>query len=318
MSLTADNNTESLSIDGIKEHQNLVIRETTRAKAFTKIRSLKRTMENVNIFQTLNKGILDYIAAVAVLAFACKPQTSENIRKLFLAVGKEPLEILLNAIENMHYQDYDLYLNIIYSLTSMKISPTIDKMAEILLALDEKPDAVLAGYVIEYYHEFVLGNLDINKITFEGEAIRPYEKMHKVTLSVYKNLERFVLSEITRILESGKISQYAGSDLLSHMAAACLLVMSSKNTDKGSIERVLKVFGAKPDNEILDSLESTHIRSYYVYIISLYFLNSVNQEQTLENVISVVRAFGVEPDQHAAEYVLESYRITDLTKGLER
>ncbi len=311
-------NLKEIDMEELEERLGIVIREATRAKILMTIIQLKNTVESSEIQANLAKGVLDYVAAAGALAFACKEMDDGNISMLLKAAGIDIRQDMLTVVKNLHYKNYNLYLNAIYSLESLKIDPTIDMLTRVLRAIDESPDAIVAGYAIEYYKEFSAGRMHTEKPPLPNVLSMVYDKSYEVTISLYDILARFGLAEMDKILKSEKIRNYKGSDLLPYISAIGMLSFSGKEVDKGSIKRVVLAYGFEINDLILSAIGEVHVRNHEVYIIGLYFLNAANKDPTIENVIDVVRAFGVEPDISVAEYAMNFYKIKDLTEGLDK
>ena len=314
---TSKINLKEMDIEELEERLGIIIREATRAKILMTIIQLKNTVESPEIQANLGNGVLDYVAAAGALAFACKEMDDGNITTMLKAVGTEIRQDLLAAVKNLHYKNYNLYLNAIYSLASLKIDPTIEMLTRVLRSIDEYPDAIVAGYAIEYYKEFSAGGMHVEKPPLPTTLSMVYDKSYAVTISLYDVLAKFGLVEVGKILQSEKIRNYKGSDLLPYMSAIGMLSFSGKEIDKGSIKRVVMAYGFEINDLILNAIGEVHVRSHAVYIIGLYFLNAANKETTVETVINVVRAFGVEPDISVAEYAMNFYKVKDLGQGLK-
>lgn len=303
---------ESLGQKSMKETLELVVKEGSHAKVLLVLRELQRTLEAKEVHSGINKGILDYIYAVGALAFACKDINVEDVSALLLALRIEPEHQMLEAIRAMHYKNYNIHMNVLYFLTAVGVEPTIEKVVEILRAMEFSPDATLAGYTIEYFKEFNSGKVSYNIPEPQGDVSVIFNKIADMTFSLSATIADFVIKQIEALVHDERLMKFSESEILPYLAAIGLLTFSGKDCDRGSIEGVMEAMGRPLDGDILNVIGSIHVRNHITYIIALYFIIAVGQEPSLDKIISVVKSMDTVPDALVARNVISFYKISGL------
>lgn len=111
---------------------------------------LIRVMQSRNIKKQTG-NIMPYLGAMACLSFSTQPADAEHISKLLEVIGIDVDENLLDAVASAHFKNRIIYANALFFLIAAGIDPSIDYLINVVRALGEPPDAIIATFIIGYY-----------------------------------------------------------------------------------------------------------------------------------------------------------------------
>lgn len=157
--------------------------------------------------------------------------------------------------------------------------------------------------------------------------------MEEVTLGWQKELAdaivrvagliaKIIGMDIERVMESAGMADKIAVALFSgkvktasspYISAAVLLAFTGKDIAKERIRAVIERVGIRPDERLLDFAGALRFRKEMAYAPALYFLRVVGKHtgrsDSVENLMNVVGALGIEPDPDIA------HRVIDIDSG---
>jgi ribosomal protein L12E/L44/L45/RPP1/RPP2 len=288
---------------------SIAIRTGVYASAVLLMRGLGRSMDSASVAKYMDKGVTDYIAAVGALALSGRDIDKGNIVSVVEAAGIIPDKRLLDAVRTLHYRNSLLYVNAVYFLNFLGQEPTIERVLAIVRTVRKKPDATLAGYVIEYCKEYEAGKYSAFDMALQNDTKQAlFKQTYALILDLTDVMADIAIGELSRTLKDPSMTPHMGPRLFPYIGALGSLAFSGKDMTKKNIRELLDAAGIKTDDELLDAVASVNFKNNLAYVIAMYFLLTVGIKPETKLVNDVVRAIGFTPDATSAGYVLKAYR----------
>lgn len=283
------------------------------------MRELKRALENESIVKYMDRGVVNYIAAVGALAFTGRDIYTDGIVSLLEAIDIVPDTDILNTLRVLHLKNHLVYINAFFFLTFIGKEPTIDGIIDVVKAMDIAPDAVTAGYVIEYIKEYLTlryNSIDVGP-NLQGKELEAFKKLSSGAIEMVDTVGELVIKEISVSLQNKAIMEHMSPKMVPYIGAMISLAFSGKDIDPEDVSKLLMSSGISPSREALGLISAMRFKNYIFYIIALYFLLSAGVEPTSDYIISVVKALGTYPDAPTAEYIMSYYKAKKQAGGFK-
>jgi ribosomal protein L12E/L44/L45/RPP1/RPP2 len=131
-----------------------VVRKVGMATSYLLEAELRRALLDPRIKQVMNKGIVPYLAAAGMLAYAGKDIDRWGIAKLVKSIGIDPEPELLDAMTAVRFRNHIVYLISIYFLIAAGKEPNVENLIKVVRAMYIDPDSTLAAFSIRTFGKF--------------------------------------------------------------------------------------------------------------------------------------------------------------------
>ncbi len=318
------NQTEAVNVqnsnhDNLEEKLDFITREGASAQAFLTAIELKRGLEDTNVMAHLQDGILNYIAASGMVAFAGRDIDDESVGRLLSSIDIAPDPTMLQILHTLHYKTYSIYVNSFYFMMTLGMEPTLDGILNIARAMEATLDVQNAQYALDFCKKFTSGELNADLSSgLKGEALSIFQKLEEVIHNLFSEISNVVMRETKRLMHDKRLSQFSEADLLPFLASIGLLGFCSRDQTSDNIEKVMYAVGISKNEELLELSGSLHVRNQIAYLIGLFFLLVAGVEPNVDRILKIVRVLGIAPDILVADYVVALYRIKKFAGGLKK
>ena len=284
------------------------------AVGYLVMKEAKRAMENESVTPLISKGMTMYLAAAGALVFTGRDLYNDNLVAMLEAADVVPNDDLINTLHMTRLRNHVIYINSVFFLMSTGKPPTIESELDIVKALGIAPDAVIAGYVIQYCNEYItLHQQDYEKemdnTTLTGDDKKAFIRLALGAKNLSNNMASLVISETVAGLSNEGAKSHISPRMIPYIAAVGSLAFLGRDIDSENISKLLSAAGVSIDEELMDATIAMHFKNRLIYLISLYFLLVVGREPTNEGVINIVRALGAQPDAKIAASTVQFFNI---------
>ncbi len=273
-------------------------------------REILRALENPLVSVYLDKGMTPYIAAAGALAFSGKEINDEGIGKLLTAVGITPNQNFLSALGKLRYTNELVYITALQYLKLNGRPEGISGVMDVVRSLDVPPDQRLAGYVIEYSHEY--GSRPPDRVgmelNMEGPDRKFFRRIYLGMLDLSHSMAELAARELNNTLEACAEKAPANASMVPYIGAIGVLAFTGRVMTPDNIGRVVSSLGIEPDAKMLSDITPPRFKNPVVYLISLYYLYGIEHRIDADSISRVAGALGVEPDPMMSGYVLAYYK----------
>jgi ribosomal protein L12E/L44/L45/RPP1/RPP2 len=273
-------------------------------------REILRALENPMVSAYLDKGMSPYIAAAGALAFSGKEIGDAGIMGLLAAVGINPNQEFLYALGKLHYTNELVYITALQYLRLNGMAEGINGVVEVVRNLEVAPDQRIAGYVIEYSHEYGSRppenvGMELNR---EGPDRKFFRRFYLGMLDLSHSMAELAARELNNTLEACADKITASPSMLPYIGAIGVLAFTGRVMTPDNIGRVVSSLGITPDDKTLADITPPRFKNPVIYLISLYYLYGIEHRIDAESISRVAAALGVDPDPMMSEYVLAYYK----------
>ena len=139
------------------------------------------------------------------------------------------------------------------------------------------------------------------------------KSVHDVLLSLIKSNAVLLINVASlhaeRIFNYDYVRNNINEQFMPYIAALAVLGFLGADIGKSAIERIVNSMGIPTNNEILENLsELEKHENYLIYANAIHFIMSTGMEPTMDRILEVSKALGIEPNSDHASAVLLLYR----------
>jgi ribosomal protein L12E/L44/L45/RPP1/RPP2 len=285
---------------------------------------LRKTLENPVVVRLIEEGgISDYTVALAsaalTLGFVGKDINSQAVERLLLAADLEmnkTVRLFLALINLLRRKNHHPYMFAYYTLVFLGKSPDLEEMLKIAPVLGaDAPDANTADEVIDFSKKHEIDMSSETEAEYNGtEKAKPiYSGFRDMIVEVYSMMGDFSIRQMEGLLSKKYGTAGPKKELYPYIWAIATLPAAGRDIDRGNIGKLLAGAGVRVNDAMVNEIISIKFRNHLVYIVSLYYLRVVGKEQSLQQLLGIVKAFDILPDAKVAQESMDYY---NMKKGI--
>lgn len=308
---------------GMHERLNETIRLEMRTIAAFDMYSMKSYIENPLVIKLIEGGISPYMEAFAsaafALTFAGRDMHIDDVVKLLDAAGIESdqgVQFFSAVTHILHYKNRRFYMYALYLMKFVGKEPNVEDLLEIVKTMNMTPDAGVAKVTIEFYKEYMSGKYESVTLSPERspQLKAAFDKFRGIVLEFSSLMSDFFIQELDTTLKNNPKFDTMDPEIYNYLWTLSTLSFAGRDVDKEDVKKLISAVGFKPNDVMLDAIVSLRFRNKLVYIISLYYLISVDAKPTLENVLATAKAMEAIPDAHVAQQAIDYYTTARPSK----
>ena len=279
------------------------------------IAEMRRVMDNPVVQNFIDQGFDKYTVALASSALSLgivgRDINSAGVERLLKAshIKKDKtVFIFLALIDLLKRRSHHPYIFAVNSLLFLKKEPGVAEVLRLVMALGaDAPDANIAGTVIDFCK---ITDLEIDySRSFEKDAKGApiFNRFKEMISRVYDIIAEFTIKQIDEIVKNRHGGDGITDAFYPYIWALANLASAGKEVDRGSIENFLIQAEVRVEKTLLDDAVSLRFKNHLTYLASLSYLGELGVEQSLDNLLSVVKALEIQPDAKIAQEAMDYY-----------
>jgi ribosomal protein L12E/L44/L45/RPP1/RPP2 len=124
------------------------------------IHEIERIVSDEHLKKFPQKDLLPYFGAIGLLTFSGKDVDRESIGRIIGAMGMKVDEGVMESIAEIEVRSHIVYIVALYFINAVGPEPTLNRLIDVVKAMDIVPDPPVAGSVISFYKMYGLDSPD--------------------------------------------------------------------------------------------------------------------------------------------------------------
>ncbi len=291
-------------------------KEMNATQAFN-IFVLGNYIQNGFVTKVIDAGITKYMEGIAsasfALGFAGKDIHLEDVERLLEAAGMregENLRDVMQLTNIVRYKNHSVYINAVYFMKFVGKEPDLQTLLKMAHAMCVEMDASIADSMMKFSIEYDQGkhNIESLKIKASGNVTWAYNKFQETIKNYSETMADSMIKDTSKIIETHSEFEDGNPELYACLWAAATLIIAGRDVYEDNLTELMNIVGLRPNRKVIDLILSIRMRNKLVYIISVYYLASLEVEPTVTNVTNVVKVLDIIPDAKVATEAIEYYK----------